>query len=131
MVAGTTGPPPGFSSERRTDMADLFGDDPTPVAEPGVAPPPGLEREPRSLEEPSTGDIRKERWWLDREIRLVGPRLVVALGATAVQALAGKAMPVNRNRGPILWPGDRSGYVTVHPSYLLRLQDEAEKRAAH
>ncbi len=85
----------------------------------------------RIHEKPSTGEIRKERWWLDREIKLVGPRLVVAMGATAVQALAGRAMPINRNRGPIRWPDDRSGYVTVHPSYLLRLQDAAEKRAAY
>jgi DNA polymerase len=85
----------------------------------------------RIHEKPSTGEIRKERWWLDCEIRLVGPRLVVALGATAVQALAGKAVPINRNRGPIRWPDDRPGYLTVHPSYLLRLQDPAEKRKAY
>jgi DNA polymerase len=85
----------------------------------------------RIHEKPSTSEIRKERWWLDREIRLVGPRLVVALGATAVQALAGKALPINRNRGPIRWPEDRPGYITMHPSYLLRLQDAAEKRTAY
>ncbi|WP_425352991.1 UdgX family uracil-DNA binding protein [Alsobacter soli] len=80
---------------------------------------------------PTAGDIRKERWWLDKEIQLVGPRLVVALGATAIQALAGKALPVGRNRGPIRWPGDRDGFVTVHPSGLLRLQDDDERHRAY
>ncbi|WP_460448453.1 UdgX family uracil-DNA binding protein [Alsobacter sp. SYSU BS001988] len=85
----------------------------------------------RIHEKPSTGEIRKERWWLDKEIRLVKPRIVVALGATAVQALAGKALPITRSRGPYRWPDERDGYITVHPSYLLRLQDADERRTAY
>jgi uracil-DNA glycosylase len=85
----------------------------------------------RIHEKPSVGEIRKERWWLDKEIRLVGPRVVVALGATAVLALAGKALPVTKARGPIRWPDERDGYVTVHPSYLLRLQEHEERRIAY
>jgi DNA polymerase len=55
---------------------------------------------------------------------------VVALGATAVLALAGKALPITANRGEIRFD-DRLGYVTVHPSYLLRLPDDATKQTAY
>jgi uracil-DNA glycosylase len=58
----------------------------------------------------------------------VRPRLVVALGATAVLALAGKALPVLRNRGPHEL-GGHAGYIAVHPSSLLRQQDEAARHA--
>jgi uracil-DNA glycosylase family protein len=89
-------------------------------------------RGPRRIhEKPSTDEIHKERWWLEREIALVAPKVVVALGATALQALAGKAMPLGKNRGRTRWPDQRLGYVTVHPSYLLRLPDEAGRREAY
>ena len=44
----------------------------------------------------------------------------MALGATAVLALAGKALPITANRGETRFD-NRRGYITVHPSYLLRL----------
>ena len=57
---------------------------------------------------------------------LIDPDLVVALGATAAQALSGKATAVTKMRGlEISWPDDRRGLITVHPSYLLRLPDRA------
>lgn len=71
---------------------------------------------------PTAGEVRHYRWWLERELDLVAPRLTVALGASAALALAGSAVPVTRNRGPFRF-GDRPGYLTVHPSYLLRLPD--------
>jgi DNA polymerase len=77
----------------------------------------------RLHEKPTTDQIRKERWWLEKEIVLVAPRLVVALGATALQALAGKALPVNRNRGPLRLASGRRAFVTIHPSALLRQPD--------
>lgn len=90
------------------------------------------QRGPRRIhEKPTTGEIRRERWWLDKEIRLVAPKLVVALGATALQSLAGKALPLGRSRGGITWPDGRAGYVTVHPSYLLRLPDAASRQEAY
>src|SRR5262249_11093317 len=78
---------------------------------------------------PNAGEVKRYRWWLERELDLVGPRLVVAMGATALLALAGKALPVQRNRGPADLDG-RPGYITVHPSSLLRLRGEAERHAA-
>jgi DNA polymerase len=65
-----------------------------------------------------------------KELELVRPKLVVALGATAILALSGKATPVTRSRGRARF-GPYEGYVTVHPSYLLRLPDEETKRAAY
>ena len=70
--------------------------------------------------------MRHYRWWLERELDFVEPRIVVALGATAVLALAGKTLPIGRNRGAIRL-GGRAGYITVHPSALLRVPD-AEAR---
>ncbi len=83
---------------------------------------------------PTAGEVQHYRWWLMRELELVGPRLVVALGGTAGLALSGRAVSVTRERGPATfappdgpaWPG----VVTVHPSFLLRLPDETAKAEA-
>lgn len=79
---------------------------------------------------PSAGEVSRYRPWLMRELELVAPKLVVALGSTAVLALAGKALPVMRTRGRARF-GPYEGYITVHPSYLLRLPDEEAKRQAY
>ena len=84
----------------------------------------------RLHQKPTTGEVQHYRWWLMKELEIVRPRLVVALGATAVLALAGKALPVTANRGPADFDG-KPGFITVHPSYLLRLPDEAAKREAY
>ena len=85
----------------------------------------------RLHQKPSTDEIRRERWWLYREIELVAPRLVVALGGTALQALAGKVLPVTQLRGPVRFAGDRAGYITVHPSSLLRQPDPEARRRSY
>jgi uracil-DNA glycosylase len=79
---------------------------------------------------PTAGEVKHYRPWLMKELELVRPKLVVALGATAVLALSGKATPITRSRGRAKF-GAYEGYVTVHPSYLLRLPDEATKREAY
>ena len=82
----------------------------------------------RLHQRPTAGEVEHYRWWLRRELDLVGPRIVVALGATALSALAGRTLPLGANRGPARFE-NRAGYVTVHPSYLLRLPDrEAQER---
>jgi len=78
---------------------------------------------------PTAGEVKHYRWWLEKELDLVKPKLVVALGATAALALAGKPLAVTKNRGPILLDG-RAGYITIHPSFLLRMP-EADKAAAY
>jgi uracil-DNA glycosylase family protein len=84
----------------------------------------------RLHQKPTAGEVRHYRWWLQQELELVAPRIVVALGATAVLALAGKALPITRNRGATTFDG-RAGYITVHPSYLLRLPDAEARRDAY
>lgn len=48
---------------------------------------------------PNQDEIKKCRWWLDKEIAVVRPKLIVALGATAAQALAGRKLTLTRERG--------------------------------
>jgi uracil-DNA glycosylase len=67
--------------------------------------------------------------WLEAELAAVAPRIVVALGATAAQALFGKAFRVTRDRGRLV-PSKLAPYAlaTVHPSALLRAPDEETRR---
>lgn len=63
--------------------------------------------------------------WLKREIEMVAPHLLVALGATAVRALLGRAKPINANRGRLQdYSSGVSLLITVHPSFLLRVPEE-------
>ena len=84
----------------------------------------------RIHQKPNAGEVHHCRWWLDREFAVIKPKLVVALGATAAHSLAGRAVSVLRARGPMDFRG-RSGFVTVHPSFLLRLPDVAAKKAEY
>lgn len=84
----------------------------------------------RIHQKPTTGEVKHYRWWLMKELSFVRPHIVVALGATAALALAGKAVSVTQARGETTF-GDFHGYITVHPSYLLRLPDESAKQAAY
>jgi uracil-DNA glycosylase family protein len=81
---------------------------------------------------PNAGEIKICRRWLFDEIDAIGPQLIVALGATAAQSLAGRAIPVQANRGKILdVDNGLRVFMTIHPSALLRLQDEEEKRSGY
>jgi DNA polymerase len=77
---------------------------------------------------PTAREVSHYRPWLIKELELVRPQLVVALGGTAVLALTGKNIPIVRARGPAEFLERFHGYITVHPSYLLRLQDDASKK---
>jgi DNA polymerase len=83
----------------------------------------------RLHQRPTAGEIEHYRWWLGLELDFVDPKFVVALGATAVRALAGKPLPIEANRGPYMF-GERQGYITVHPSALLRIPEQDARRAA-
>ncbi|MBS0360066.1 MAG: UdgX family uracil-DNA binding protein [Proteobacteria bacterium] len=81
---------------------------------------------------PNTGEVTACRWWLDHERRLVKPRVVVALGATAVTSVFGKALPIAGARQTAHQLPDQSqGVVTYHPSYLLRVPDAEAKAKAY
>jgi uracil-DNA glycosylase len=74
---------------------------------------------------PSSIEIEACFPWLEAEIAVVAPRIIVALGATAAQALFGKAFRVTRDRGRLV-PSNLAPFAlaTVHPSALLRAPDE-------
>ncbi|WP_022682512.1 UdgX family uracil-DNA binding protein [Sphingobium bisphenolivorans] len=77
---------------------------------------------------PETPEIQACRWWLTQELDLLQPRIIVALGATAARSLLGKTVTIGRTRGtPIALESGAQGWVTVHPSFLLRMPDEARK----
>jgi DNA polymerase len=79
---------------------------------------------------PTAGEVKHYRWWLLKEVALIKPRLVVALGATASRALKGKAVSVTKERGTAEFDG-HPGYITVHPSYLLRIPEERARQKAY
>ncbi|WCK01386.1 UdgX family uracil-DNA binding protein [Agrobacterium tumefaciens] len=84
----------------------------------------------RIHQRPNAGEVEQCRWWLDREIALVRPKLIVAMGATALYALTGGKEKVTEIRGrPLPMEEGRTLFVTVHPSYLLRLADIRAKEA--
>jgi DNA polymerase len=77
---------------------------------------------------PNAGEIDTCRWWLDRERAILKPQVIVALGATAARGVVGRALTISSVRGEVLAGPDGSQViVTIHPSYLLRLQDDASK----
>ena len=83
----------------------------------------------RIHQRPNAGEVSACRFWLGIELGLVKPRLVVALGATALQALTGRAAALGEARARLLsLPDGTPLLASVHPSYLLRLPDEAQRR---
>jgi uracil-DNA glycosylase len=82
----------------------------------------------RLHQKPNTAEIKACRPWYERELAAIKPALVVAMGATAAQSVFGKITPINKSRGRLIdLSNDVKALVTVHPSYLLRLPDEAAK----
>ncbi|HEY0844287.1 MAG TPA: UdgX family uracil-DNA binding protein [Noviherbaspirillum sp.] len=78
----------------------------------------------RLHKKPVDAEIAACHPWLERELALVRPSLVVAMGATAARALLERATPIEANRGRIMpFHEDRQILITVHPSYLLRVPD--------
>lgn len=80
---------------------------------------------------PNTGEIRACNQWLQKEIALVAPKLIVALGATALSALVGKGATITKLRGQKQMLGSAMLAVTVHPSYLLRIPEEDARQAEY
>lgn len=79
----------------------------------------------RIHKKPNREEITACRPWLEAEIALVKPKVVVCLGATAAQALLGPAFRVTKERGKFIeWDLDPMVTSTVHPSSILRADDE-------
>jgi len=79
---------------------------------------------------PNAGEVQVCNGWLSRELTLIDPDLVVALGATAAQSLLGKAIPITRMRGDVIERDDGLKiFLTIHPSFILRIRDRHEQEA--
>ena len=83
----------------------------------------------RLHKKPNAYEIERCRWWNELEREIVKPALVVALGATAARSLLGRTVTISKVRGQVLSLSNGIRLViTVHPSYLLRIENE-ETRA--
>ncbi|MDE2488580.1 MAG: UdgX family uracil-DNA binding protein, partial [Alphaproteobacteria bacterium] len=81
---------------------------------------------------PDAGEVIACRWWLEAERRIVRPRVIVALGATAALSVIGKPTQIGKFRQQAFQlPDQAQGVVTYHPSYLLRLPDREGKAKAY
>ncbi|MBB4663754.1 UdgX family uracil-DNA binding protein [Conexibacter arvalis] len=86
----------------------------------------------RIHQRPEAFQIAACRPWLDAELAVVRPRVLVCMGAVAAQGLLGSAVRVTRDRGrPLDSPLAEDVSVTVHPSSILRAPDEPARRAAY
>ena len=86
----------------------------------------------RIHQKPNWAEIAACRPWLDAELEVVGPDVVVCLGATAAQALIGRDFRVSRQRGELVdSPLARYVLATVHPSSILRQRDDASRQAEY
>jgi DNA polymerase len=84
----------------------------------------------RIHQKPNNAEVDICRWWLDLERRLVKPRVIVALGTTAIRGITGRSSSVSSLRGRSSRLPDGTAMVaTVHPSYLLRMPDQSASAA--
>ena len=85
----------------------------------------------RIHKKPDRPEIEACKWWLERELAVLRPELIVALGGTAGQAVYGRSVKVLSERGKV--SKDPRGFrllLTVHPSMILRVPDQDAKEQA-
>ncbi|MQW95799.1 uracil-DNA glycosylase (plasmid) [Sinorhizobium fredii] len=79
---------------------------------------------------PNAGEIERCSWWLGAELETLHPKVVVALGATALSSLLGRRAGVMKIRGDLIaTPAGYPVLVTIHPSYLLRIRNKEDAAA--
>ena len=81
---------------------------------------------------PNNYEIERCKIWLERERDLVKPSTIIALGVTAARSLTGKTVTIAKmRRTPVALADGTKLVVTIHPSALLRIEDENDKHAAY
>lgn len=81
---------------------------------------------------PTIAEIKACNWWLTQEMRLVEPKLVIALGATAARAILGRTVTISSVRAIPTPISDKThAWMTIHPSWLLRLPEENQRRSEY
>jgi DNA polymerase len=83
----------------------------------------------RIHKKPNGMQIAACRPWFDEEADVVKPKVIVALGATAAQALLGRGFRVTQRRGKVISTGAIPIIATVHPSSILRAADDETRHA--
>ena len=82
----------------------------------------------RLHEKPTRANVAACHVWMEKELELVRPQVLVAMGATAAEALLGKGVSVTRDHGrPIESPLAPTAFVTIHPSAVLRARDDRDE----
>ncbi len=77
---------------------------------------------------PNAYEIERCKWWLDHERAIIRPAAIVALGATAARSLFGRVVTIGKMRGQEhRLASGTPAFVTIHPSYLLRIRDDDDK----
>jgi len=85
----------------------------------------------RLHKKPNAYEIEQCRWWNEMEREIVKPGLVFALGATAARSLLGRTVTISKVRGQVLTSHGLPVVVTIHPSYVLRIEDEEAKQTEY
>jgi len=81
---------------------------------------------------PNNYEVERCKVWLDQERRLVGPSTIIALGVTAARSLTGKTVTIAKmRRTPVDMADGTKLVITVHPSALLRIEDDDDRHAAY
>ena len=86
----------------------------------------------RLHQRPNAHEIERCQWWLDHERAIIRPAAIVALGATAARSLFGRVVTIAKMRGhEHQLANGTPAFVTLHPSYLLRIRDADDKARAY
>ena len=87
-----------------------------------------IQRGKRRLhQKPLIRQVMACRPWLEAEIRVIRPKVVVLLGATAAQAILGRSVRVTQERGKFFAVDSREGFITIHAAAILRLRESSER----
>jgi uracil-DNA glycosylase len=87
-----------------------------------------IQRGKRRLhQKPLIRQVMACRPWLEAEIEVIQPKVIVALGSTAAQAMLGRSVRVTQERGKFIPIDSREAFITIHPSAILRLRESSER----
>jgi uracil-DNA glycosylase len=81
----------------------------------------------RLHQKPNAYEIEQCRWWLQMELAMAKPSIILAMGTTAARSVLGRPVTISKVRGHMLAAGSSQVIVTIHPSYLLRIPDPDAK----
>ena len=85
----------------------------------------------RLHQKPLIRQVMACRPWLEAEIDVIHPKVIVCLGATGAQAMMGRNVRVTQERGKFIPMDSREVFITIHPSAILRLRESGEREAEY